>query len=521
MKTEIVKLSQVKINALNPRLIKEEKFVKLVNSILVFPKMLEIRPIVVDDTFVALGGNMRLRALSFISDMPIDDIVKRLGTIRDYEKKTAVEQSNLLEYWEKWLDKPIATIIKASELSEQEKSEFIIKDNVGFGEWDYERLANNWDDKDLGNWGVDVWRDDSGNDNSSASDTNSKPPTHPLTERFVIPPFSVLDTRKGYWQKRKSAWRELIGDMGESRNDILIKSPEIKYKDLYQRTREHRKSLGIGFGEYLEKYVPDEVKEKEASKVLSQGVSLFDPVLSEIMCRWFTPAQGSKIFDCFAGDTQKGLVFGECGHEFTGIELRQEQVNVNSRIIADKKLPIRYICDDGQNVSKHLNPESQDMLFSCPPYYNLEVYSSDPNDASNQKTYADFLKILRNAYSDSLKILKQDRFAIIVIGDVRDKKTGSYYNVVDDVKRVFIEQGIALYNEFILIETGASSALRAGRYMDTRKVAKMHQNVLVFYKGNTKNIAKIFPKIEFTQEDEAMFEKESGATDGQSVESSE
>jgi hypothetical protein len=151
------------------------------------------------------------------------------------------------------------------------------------------------------------------------------------------------------------------------------------------------------------------------------------------------------------------------------------------------------------------------MLLSCPPYYDLEVYSDEPNDASNQKTYADFLKILCNAYSDSLKILKQDRFAIIVIGDVRDKKTGLYHNIVDDIKRIFAEQSVALYNELILIETGASTALRAARYMESRKIAKMHQNVLVFYKGKTKYIAKTFPKIEFTKEEEDRFNNEMSA----------
>ena len=514
MKTEVVKLSQIKTNAANPRQIRDDKFDKLVNSILVFPKMLAIRPIVVDNTFVSLGGNMRYRALTFIAGMSIEDITKRLSEIRDYNKKTEAEQSNLLEYWEKWLTKPTAYIIKASELSEHEQKEFIIKDNVGFGEWDYDMLANEWEAEDLDDWGVDVWQN---NDNSSGGDDgsapNSKPANSPLTDRFVIPPFSILDSRKGYWEERKKAWRELIGDMGESRNDTLIQSPEIKYKDLYQRTREHRESLGIGFSEYFEKYVSQEVKDKEGSKILSQGVSLFDPVLSEIMCRWFTPFQGAKIFDCFAGDTQKGFVFGKCGYEFTGIELRQEQVDINNKVIKDRSLLIRYICDDGQNVSKHFEPESQDMLFSCPPYYDLEVYSDGPNDASNQATYADSLKILSNAYADSLKILKPDRFAVIVVGDVRDKKTGFYYNLVDDVKRIFADNGVSLYNELILIETGASTALRAARYMESRKVAKMHQNVLVFYKGNPKSISKNFPKIEFSKEDEDMFAREMGSKD--------
>ena len=512
MKTEIVYLSQIQVNGANPRIIKEEKFDKLINSILVLPKMLELRPIVVDDTFVALGGNMRFRALLAISSMSAEEIAERLSGLRDYHKKTQAEQDNLAAYWERWKAEPTAPIIKASELSEDEQREFIIKDNVGFGEWDFDALANEWDIEDLNEWGADLWQPDAGfgggGDGTGGDGTKSEPENGSLHDRFVVPPFSILDTRKGYWQARKKMWREAIGDMGGTRNDKLITSPEIKYKDLYLSTRKHREELGIGFGEYLEKYVSDEVKEREAKKVLSQGVSLFDPVLSEICCKWFTPYAGARIFDCFAGDTQKGLVFGSCGFEFTGVELRQEQVDTNNEVLTGRDLPVRYICDDGQNVAQHFKPESQDLLFSCPPYYDLEVYSDHENDASNQPTYADFIQIIRNAFTAALGCLKENRFAIVVVGDVRDKSTGFYYDFCGDVKQIFRDASVYLYNEIILVETGASTALRASRYMESRKVGKMHQNVLVFYKGDPHKIKAHFPKIEFTPEDEQAFAAE-------------
>ena len=512
MKTETAKLSQIVLNSANPRTIQKDKFDKLVNSILALPKMLDLRPIVVDNTMVALGGNMRYRALSAIAEMSDEELKERLSGIRDFQKKTQAEQDNLVEYWLRWKDKPTVPVIKASELTDAEQREFIIKDNVGYGEWDMDALANEWDNEDLEDWGVDVWQEDSSSTGGSGTG-ESCPAKTTLNDRFVVPPFSILDTRKGYWQARKKVWRELIGDMGESRNDTLITSPEIKYKDLYQKTRQHREELGLSFREYLDKYVPDEVKEREAKKVLSQGVSLFDPVLSEICCKWFTPGDGSSIFDCFAGDTQKGLVFGMCGHSFTGIELRQEQVDINNGVIQGRNLPIRYICDDGQNVAKHFAPESQDMLFSCPPYYDLEVYSSEPNDASNQGSYEGFIAILRNAFSKAVTCLKENRFAVIVVGDVRNKKTGGYYNFVDDVKRIFCDNGLLLYNELILVETNASTALRASRYMDSRKVVKMHQNILVFYKGKAKDIPKYFKKIEFTEDELSAFDSEINITE--------
>ncbi len=504
MNTENVKLSQIEVNSANPRIISDDKFAKLVNSILALPKMLELRPIVVDDTMVALGGNMRYRALMAIADMSPEDLKDRLSSVKDFQKKTQAEQDALVEYWERWQDNPTTPILKASDLTDAEQREFIIKDNVGYGEWDMDMLANEWDTTELTDWGLDVWNSDgfdTGDGSGSGSETPAAEPQS-LNDTFIIPPFSILDSRQGYWQSRKKMWREKIGDMGQSRQGKLVKSVELQYKDLYTKTAAHRKALGISFTEYLEKYVPEEVKQKEAQKVLSTGVSLFDPVLAEILCKWFTPHKDAKIFDCFAGDTQKGLVFGECGYEFKGVELRQEQVDINNEVIADRGLPISYVCDDGQNVANHFDEESQDLLFSCPPYFDLEVYSDMPNDASNQGTYEEFIAILDNAFKAAYTRLKPNRFAVVVLGDVRSKKDGTYYDFGGDVKRIFKEAGAHLYNELILIEMSSSVALRAKKYMESRKVAKMHQNILVFYKGDPTAIRSEFPAIELDEKEQ-------------------
>ena len=119
MKIQEVKISEVKANPNNPRIIKDEKFRKLVDSIKSFPEMLQLRPIVVNDDMIVLGGNMRLKAC------------KEAGM------KTV-------------------PIIRASELSEDQQREFIIKDNVGFGDWDWDDLANNWEAEKLEEWGLDV-----------------------------------------------------------------------------------------------------------------------------------------------------------------------------------------------------------------------------------------------------------------------------------------------------------------------------------------------------------------------------
>lgn len=158
MNTISAKLTQIKVNGENPRSITNDKLNKLVNSILVFPKMLSIRPIVVDDKMVALGGNMRLNALKIIAKMSPEELGRRLATIPDYLKKSAGERENIARHWEAWLSLPVVEIIKASELTEDERKQFIIKDNVSFGTWDYDALANGWDESSLGDWGMDVWQ---------------------------------------------------------------------------------------------------------------------------------------------------------------------------------------------------------------------------------------------------------------------------------------------------------------------------------------------------------------------------
>ena len=155
MKIESVKFDSVRLNDDNPRTISDYKFRKLVDSILSLPKMLDIRPVVVDADMTALGGNMRVRALSVINEMPEDEIKERLETLRNYQDKTDEEKEALLSFWSAWKNKPTVPVIKASLLTKDEEKEFIVKDNVAFGEWDMDALANVWDSELLNEWGID------------------------------------------------------------------------------------------------------------------------------------------------------------------------------------------------------------------------------------------------------------------------------------------------------------------------------------------------------------------------------
>lgn len=158
MKIESLALSQIFENKKNPRHITESKFKKLVNSVLSLPQMLEIRPIVVDDSRTVLGGNMRLMALREISKMSQAEVEGKLSKIRDVEKKSPKEQESLKTYWKKWVLNPTVQVINANTLTKAEQKEFVIKDNGDFGSWDYDVLANEWNADDLNDWGVDVWQ---------------------------------------------------------------------------------------------------------------------------------------------------------------------------------------------------------------------------------------------------------------------------------------------------------------------------------------------------------------------------
>lgn len=159
MKTETLKLTQVKVNEHNPRTITERKFKLLIESILTFPKMLDMRPVVIDDSHVALGGNMRLKALAHIADLDINEVQGMLGSNKEFLKKSPAERSALLDYWGQWLQAPTVPVVKASSLSKEEREHFIIADNASFGQWDYDELAG-WDNATLQSWGVDVWLPD-------------------------------------------------------------------------------------------------------------------------------------------------------------------------------------------------------------------------------------------------------------------------------------------------------------------------------------------------------------------------
>lgn len=350
--------------------------------------------------------------------------------------------------------------IYANDLTEEQVKAFRLADNkVGeIAEWDDDLLKIELDDI------LDIDMSDLGFDDIDLEEVYDEPKEKEahdkLTNQFIIPPFSVFDRKAGYWLERKRAWEDIGIKSEKGREDVTV----IMNTD--------------------KDYWNDSFTE----------VSVFDPVICEVIYKWFNIDNG-KIYDCFAGGSVRGIVAEYLGYDYTGIDLRQKQVEANKEQAAKIGLSPKWYCDDSLNADKYIKDNSVDLVFSCPPYADLEVYSDDERDISNMN-YEDFKKTYRKIIDIACRKLKDDRFAVFVVGDIRDKK-GYYRNFIDYTKECFNGNGLLTYNEIIVLDPIGTAPVRCGRaFKKSRKVQKIHQNILVFYKGEIKNIQNNFKEIE-------------------------
>lgn len=279
-----------------------------------------------------------------------------------------------------------------------------------------------------------------------------------LAEQFMVPPFSTLNARDAAWQERKAAWLGL-GIQSELGRDAPA----------YASASDHQKA--------------------EQGAAPQHRTSIFDPVLCELAYRWFCPA-GGLVLDPFAGGSVRGVVAARLGRPYVGMELRAEQVEANRgqlHLVQTEDPAPAWHVGDSREIARRLPDVEADFLFSCPPYADLERYSDDPADLSTMD-YPGFMEAYREVIVGAVSLLKRDRFACFVVGDVREKRgTGPYRNFVSDTIDAFIDAGMRLYNEAILLTALGSAPIRAGKqFAASRKLGKVHQNVLVFVKGDWK-----------------------------------
>lgn len=362
--------------------------------------------------------------------------------------------------------------IKLEHLTEDEKKAYRLVHNqlTMNSDWDEETLKQELAKIDINM--LDFGIDETELDKLDSEETTEEKNNASLSERFVVPPLSVLDTRQGYWQDRKREWASL-GIKSEVGREANLLTALNNLSEKVQGTR------------------------------ISNDESTFDPFLCEIIYTWFTK-KDYKVLDPFAGGSVRGIVASVCGLDYTGIDLRQEQVQANKDQLHilnkfDGLTTPTWLIGDSANMDNLLDKDYEiDFIFSCPPYFDLEVYSKLEKDLSNMSV-DDFSKTYKTIIKKACSRLKENRFACFVIGENRNKQ-GNYNNLIGLTIDSFLESGLSFYNEMSLINMVGSKALTCAEGMNkSRKVGKCHQNVLVFVKGDGKKATEELGEVKATE----------------------
>lgn len=269
-------------------------------------------------------------------------------------------------------------------------------------------------------------------------------PRGALFERYIIPPLSVLDARQGYWMDRKKKWQSLGIEQDIGRPENITGTNSVNGE-----VAEYLACTGI--------------------ETMGVATSKFDPFLSEIMYTWFSK-EGDVIIDPFCGGSTRGIVAQMVGRQYYGVDIRQEQIHANNCNLArfNKQYglnlyPKWYVGDSCELVNIIPNGVKANMIFSCPPYVNLEIYSDNEKDLSTM-TYDKFIIAYQEIINNCYRLLKDNAFAVFVVGEVRDKE-GYYYDFVGDTKKCFLNAGFKLYNDMVLLELIGTAAMRCGRFL--------------------------------------------------------
>lgn len=228
------------------------------------------------------------------------------------------------------------------------------------------------------------------------------------------------------------------------------------------------------------------------------GTSIFDPTLCELAYRWFAPAKG-KILDPFAGGSCRGIIASRLGLRYAGIELRSEQIAANQQQAdaicrSGEPRPI-WIEGDSLRCLDRFPENGADLIFTCPPYGDLERYSEDPADLSTMPIER-FDEAMRLIILKSCRALAPDRFSIWVCSDYR-LQDGGYALFPSKIRLWHRDAGLRLYNEAILLNAIGSLPIRAGKqFAASRKLGRGHQEILIFLKGDEKRATKAMAPIE-------------------------
>ncbi|MBO0819204.1 MAG: ParB N-terminal domain-containing protein, partial [Actinobacteria bacterium] len=317
-----------------------------------------------------------------------------------------------------------------------------------------------------------------------------------LADQFMAAPFDVLDGRGGWWGNRKRQWLAL-GIRSEEGRFGGEGSPAFKGGWMRGDAQRH------GTRQLQEQTIGRKLTAEEiaAEGHGTQAASVFDPVLCELACRWFSPP-GGAVIDPFAGGSVRGIVAAVLGRAYAGCELSARQVAANveqaAEILPGCAAPGSARWDTGDSQAWRLTAKSADLLFTCPPYYDTEVYSDDPRDLSAMAP-EEFDRAMAVILQRCTVALRPDRFAVIVTGDSRDKRTGQMRDLRGRVIAVAEAGGLRYMAGAVHVTPSWSLAVSAARqFKGRRTLGRMHDDVLVFCKGDPGRAAKACGPVEVT-----------------------
>lgn len=469
----------------NPRDIEPAELEQLKRLLVDGREMLWARPLVALEDGTVIMGNQRLRA------------ARELG----------------------WESIPTLTV----DLSRDEARKWALRDNRPAGHWVEPALAQLLGEMQADEVDLDLTGFDEGELARLLATLGEQPAHGPvdrgaLADRFVVPPFSVLDQRAGYWKERRKAWLELgirselgrpgvgigngslvPGTTGKGMADQLFAGGRGMVLGDYSSTDpffyRQKAEVEAELGRTLTtaEFQADHYQPREGLTGLSQvGTSIFDPVLCEIAYRWFSPP-GGRVLDPFAGGSVRGIVAAELGRSYLGIDLRHEQVLANAAqadeicATAERRAAVGWLTGDSSEVLLDLAElgKRYDLVFTCPPYYDLEQYGDDERDLSAMTSTGfdtAYDVILRSAVA----LLADDSFAVLVVSDVRGPD-GNYRPLADVTTAIMARAGLGLYNRAVLVSPVGSLPVRAARmFTSSRKLGRTHQDVLVYLKGDAR-----------------------------------
>lgn len=278
-------------------------------------------------------------------------------------------------------------------------------------------------------------------------------PAKTLADLYLEPPMSVINRRGRRWRARQKYWQQTGIQSGDGRPTGLL-------------------------GDY-----------GPLGRILTGNTtgytSIFDPALAELITAWWS-REGDVILDPFAGGSVRGVVASAMGRRYLGVDLSQQQVDANRRQagIGSPDMPPQWICGDSADLDTLLDDATEaDLMLTCPPYGNLERYSDNPADLSTMD-WPTFTDTYRQIISATIRRLRRDRFAAIVISDIKDNQ-GGYRGLPDLTAQALRDTGCRIVTEAVILDPlGTKPVLCEKPFRTNRTITRVHQNLIVAVKGD-------------------------------------